>query len=418
MKENIFLDVDDGSSSQFLQIVMKKEDKPEDLSFGSSVSIEGELTFAPNGRPELHAEKIQLLGKCILDEGYPFAPRIKYSIDYVRQYLHLRARTRFFSSVMRLRDLAATSLGEHMKSRNFINVHTPILTSNDCEGAGEVFNVRPESIGLLKTMRKENTNLEDAYFNGKVFLTVSAQLHLEAMARALSKVYSFGPTFRAENSKSRLHLSEFYMMEAEMAFTTDINEIMLEAELLVKSMTKYLLEKGEGDMRSIGAPVPSWLESNFGIIDYNEAITILERNSDRLTVPVHHDEGLSKEHELFLVKHNNGIPIFIINWPKDMKPFYMKTCPNDSSKVAAMDLLVPEVGELFGGSLREDDYDVLKENLPPGLNLNWYLELRKFGNVPTGGFGMGFERFLQCVLGIPNIKDVIPFPRWPHNCTL
>lgn len=183
MKENIFLDLDDGSSPQHLQIVIKKEDKPKDLSFGSSVCVEGELTFAPNGRAELHAENVQLLGKCILDEGYPFAPRIKYSIDYVRQYLHLRARTRYFSSIMRLRDLATTSIGEHMRSRNFINIHTPILTSNDCEGAGEVFNVRAESKELLQKMCKENTKLEDAYFNGKVFLTVSAQLHLEAMAR-------------------------------------------------------------------------------------------------------------------------------------------------------------------------------------------------------------------------------------------
>lgn len=184
MKESIFLDIDDGSTSKFLQVVLKKNDKPgEVLSYGCSVTIEGELAFAPNGRAELHADKIQIHGGCDLDDGYPFAPRKRYSTDYVRQYLHLRCRTRYFSSLLRLRDLASAAVGEHMRSRDYVAVNAPILTSNDCEGAGEVFTVTPESKQILESMKKENVPIDDAYFNGKVYLSVSGQMHLEAMAR-------------------------------------------------------------------------------------------------------------------------------------------------------------------------------------------------------------------------------------------
>ncbi|XP_034938199.1 probable asparagine--tRNA ligase, mitochondrial [Chelonus insularis] len=418
MKEVVFIDINDGSNCKHIQVVIKKVDSPNNLSYGSSVTVEGEIGYAPDGKMEIKSDDIQVIGSGNLDEGYPFLPRKKYLDEYVRQFLHLRMRTRQFSSVLRLRDLASFALADHMRSRGFINIHTPILTSNDCEGAGEIFTVKPESQQLLNEMKKENQSMDSVYFNSKAFLTVSGQLHLETMARALSKVYTFGPTFRAENSKSRLHLSEFYMMEAELAFITDIKELAEEVELLVKAITRALVEKGMSDMERLNAQIPSWIDKDFSFLTHNEAFNILEKHPDQFSTPAKRNEALAKEHELFLVKYNDGIPLFIIDWPKEMKPFYMKECDGDSSKVAALDLLVPLVGELVGGSLREDNYDKLKLKISSKPDLSWYLDLRKFGNVPTGGFGLGFDRYLQTVLGITNIKDVIPFPRWPHNCSL
>ncbi|XP_058805601.1 probable asparagine--tRNA ligase, mitochondrial [Phymastichus coffea] len=416
IKDKIFLDVNDGTSSQALQVVLEKDAKPENLSYGCSVAVEGGIALAPNGRPELQAEKITVIGKLDL-EGYPFLPRKQYSPDYIRQYLHFRPRTRSFASIIRLRDQASNAIRDHMRNRNFINIHTPILTSNDCEGAGEIFNVEPSSKKLMEEMKKENINdLDAAYFNTKTFLTVSGQLQLEVCARALAKVYNFSPAFRAENSKSRLHLSEFYMIETEIAFMSSLKELAAEAELLIKATTMNLLEKGAKDLQAVNAPEPTWIGKDFGYITYNEAVDILEKHSDKLNFPVKRGEVLVREHEFFLVKHYGNIPLFVAEWPKHNKPFYMKECENDSSKVKALDLLAPMVGELVGGSVREDNYDKLKSKLPENANLDWYLELRKYGNVPTAGFGMGFERYLQFVLGVPNIKDVIPFPRWPHNC--
>lgn len=249
--------------------------------------------------------------------------------------------------------------------------------------------------------------------------------------------------FRAENSKSRLHLSEFYMVETEIAFITSLKELAAEAELLVKSTTMALLEKGSHDLQTVNAVEPTWLGKDFGYMTYNEALEILDKHSDKLSFPVKRGDAFVKEHELFLVKHHGNIPLFVVEWPKSNKPFYMKECESDTTKVSrpifnlysftidcslnnifisnqvkALDLLAPTVGELIGGSVREDDHDKLESKIPSGSNLDWYLTLRKYGNVPTAGFGMGFDRYLQLVLGVPNIKDVIPFPRWPHNCTL
>ncbi|XP_076676389.1 asparagine--tRNA ligase, mitochondrial [Andrena cerasifolii] len=418
MKKNIFIDICDGSSPKPLQVVVPKSEKPDKLSYGSSITAEGKLALAPNGRIELHANDVAVIGTCDVTDGYPFAPRKVYSEEYVRQYLHLRPRIRSFSSLLRLRDLASAAVGDYFRGRGFVNVHAPILTSNDCEGAGELFLVKPHSEKILKAVKREGVSEDESYFNTKAFLTVSGQLHLEIAARALTKVYTFGPTFRAENSKSRLHLSEFYMLEAELAFIDSIEHIAGEVELLIKYIATDIMNKGASDVHSIGGGEPEWLNEKFTCITYDEAVNILESNSNQLKQPVKYGDAFSKDHELFLVQYNNNIPLFVINWPKENKPFYMKECRDDTSKVAAMDLLAPNVGELVGGSMREDDYEKLKSKLPLSSDLSWYLDLRKYGNVPTGGFGMGFERFLQCVLGISNIKDTLPFPRWPHNCTL
>lgn len=418
MKEIVFIDLSDGSTGQFLQVAVdKSKHTTTDLTYGSSISVKGELSVAPNGRMELRADDINLIGKCVVTEGYPFYPRKVYSSEYVREFLHFRPQTKSFASTLRLRDIATSVINDQLRNRGYININTPIITSNDCEGAGEVFVVRPDSQEILKSMKKEGVSEECSYFNTKAYLTVSGQFHLEAAARALTKVFTFGPSFRAENSKSRLHLSEFYMLETETAFITTLREMAEEIEIFVKNITRTLVEKGAYDMRQLGSPEPSWLEKEFNYITYDEAVNILENHGDRLTFPLKYGDPLSKEHELFLVDHSNG-PVFVVNWPKDGKPFYMRECDDDSSKVEALDLLVPNVGELIGGSLREDNYEKLQLKMPPNPNLAWYLELRKFGNVPTGGFGMGFERYLQFVLGIDNIKDTIPFPRWPHNCNL
>ncbi|XP_014218925.1 probable asparagine--tRNA ligase, mitochondrial [Copidosoma floridanum] len=417
MKENIFLDVVDGTTCQPLQVVLKKNQKPENLGYGCSIAADGEISQAPNGRAELQVESLTVIGGCEL-EGYPFLPRKQYSTDYIRKYLHMRPRTRKFSSILRLRDATDSIIRDHFRNRGFVHIHTPILTSNDCEGAGENFYVQPYSTELLQEMKKDRIDDErEIYFDTKAFLTVSGQLQLEACARSLSRVYNFSPAFRAENAKSRLHLSEFYMIEAEIAFMSSLEELAAEVELLVKSVTANLLEKGSSDLKTIQAPEPTWLGKNFGFITYQEAVNILEKNADKLSIPIK-NEGLAKEHELFLVQHFGDVPVFVVEWPTNSKPFYMKQCEDDYTKVKALDLVAPTVGELVGGSVREDNYEKLKLKLPANSGLDWYLDLRKYGNVPTAGFGLGFERFLQMVTGVSNIKDVIPFPRWPHNCSL
>lgn len=422
LKENVFIDVNDGSCNERLQIIIPATQKPPNLATGASIVASGSLNITPRGQLELVANKLEITGECVVADGYPFAPRKSYPPEYIRQYLHLRSRTRKFASVLRVRNAATKAVHDYFTSEGYFNIHTPILTSNDCEGAGEVFSVRPESKSLLKDMLKEGVNADDAYFDSKVYLTVSGQLHLEAMAHGLGKVYTFGPTFRAENSRSRLHLSEFYMIEAESAFTSDLTDVMDVIEKLVKYVTISVTNKCMDDIACVTESATgnlSWLDKPFVTLTYDEALNIIDKNLDKLSSAVNKDEGLTKEHEIFLVNYCGGVPTFVINWPKQMKPFYMKQCMDDVSKVAALDLLAPNVGEIVGGSLRENDYNVLKNNLPSiKSDLDWYLELRKFGSVPTGGFGMGFERYLQFILQVNNIKDTIPFPRWPHNCML
>ncbi|EFA01641.1 asparaginyl-tRNA synthetase [Tribolium castaneum] len=418
-KEHVFFDVSDGSTAKKLQILLPKKSKPEDLSTGASVVVSGPLTLSPKGQLELTANSIEVCGKCVVSEGYPFAPRKQYAAEYIRQYLHFRPRTHKFGALLRLRNAATLAIYNHFNSEGFVNVHTPVLTSNDCEGAGEVFKVVPDNKKLIKSMAKESQAEDEVYFNQKSFLTVSGQLHLEAVAHGLSKVYTFGPTFRAENSKSRLHLSEFYMLEGEIAFVEKLDGLMTCIEQLIKQVTKKLVNDSIEDIEKCQEKKVSfdWLDKSFPVVTYKEAVTILSQNKDKFSENFDSKDGFGKEHEMFLVEYFGKVPTFVIDWPKDMKPFYMKD--NGDGTVAALDLLGPNVGEVVGGSLRENNYEKLLEKIPNSNgHLDWYLDLRKFGSVPTGGFGLGFERYLQLILGISNIKDTIPFPRWPHNCSL
>ncbi|KAL1114845.1 hypothetical protein AAG570_007669 [Ranatra chinensis] len=421
MKDVVFFDIDDGSP-RVLQVVIEKGKVPKNLTFGSSVETKGILNLNKNKQIELLAENVEVIGNCDLDDEYPFLPKKSYSDEYLRQYLHFRSRTHKFGSLLRIRNSICFAIHKYFIENNFIQIHTPVLTSNDCEGAGEVFCVAPYGFN-----RETNSSEGSSFFGDTAYLTVSGQLHLEVMARSMGNVYSFGPTFRAENSKSRLHLSEFYMVEAEMAFTYTLEEIMKFCENLIRSVTETVLNVcGEDiskfkDTNVVNSESMKFTSVPFTVITYQEAAKILDKNKRQLHSEFHFNNSLSKEHELFLVKYNGNMPMFIIEWPKCVKPFYMKSLPENNEKVMGFDLLSTNVGEICGGSLREDDIDKLQDSLLElklQNKLHWYLQLRKYGNIPTGGFGIGFERYIQTLLGIPNIKDTIPFPRWPHSCKL
>lgn len=332
LKELVFFDISDGLSAQKLQITLPASSKPEKLNVGASVVVKGFLGKAPNGQFELNAEEIEVCGPCPLTEGYPFLPRKQYSAEYIRDYLHLRPKTNKFSSLLRIRSQATAAIHEHFKSEGYINIHTPILTSNDCEGAGEIFKVLPESGQIVKNMRKADKSDDEAYFDRKAFLTVSGQLHLEAAANSLSKVYTFGPTFRAENSRSKLHLSEFYMVEAEIAFISNIDELIISIGKLIKDATRTIINECASDIEVAREDSVNydWLEKNFPVLTYDEAREILHRE---FQMKIDGEQDFTKEQELLLVKYCGNLPTFIINWPKQIKPFYMRSCAENENRV-------------------------------------------------------------------------------------
>ncbi|KAL1506320.1 hypothetical protein ABEB36_005708 [Hypothenemus hampei] len=412
-KELTFIEINDGSTCKNLQITLPSN-LSKNITVGASISSKGLVKQSPKGQLEISAEDFTLIGECDISKGYPFAPRKQYEPEYVRENMHFRPRTRLFSSVLRIRHAATLEIHNYLDSIGYFNIHTPLITSNDCEGAGETFKIEPDSEKLLKSMAKENQPLHSAYFNKKAYLTVSGQLHLETVAQALNKVYCFAPTFRAENSKSRFHLSEFYMLELEQAFLNNLDDLLKVAEDLVKHVIKALLDRHLDDLQvcTNGKIDHLLINKPFIRISYLEAQQILSTKLNKSSL-----KGIGKEHELALTNYFEGVPVFVINWPENLKAFYMKQIPENN--VAAFDLLASGVGEIAGGSLREDNFEKLKSRLPiNNSEFDWYLDLRKFGYVPTGGFGLGFERFVQFILGIENIKDCIPFPRWPHNCKL
>ncbi|XP_065737942.1 asparaginyl-tRNA synthetase isoform X7 [Phocoena phocoena] len=351
-KEVLFLHVNDGSSLESLQVVADSSFDSRELAFGSSVEVQGQLVKSLSKRQnvELKAEKIEVVGNCDA-KAFPFKYKERHPLEYLRQYPHLRCRTNVLGSILRVRSEATAAIHSFFKDSGFVHIHTPVITSNDCEGAGELFQVKPSS--KIKVP-------EENFFNVPVFLTVSGQLHLEVMSGAFTQVFTFGPTFRAENSQSRRHLAEFYMVEAEISFLESLQDLMQVMEGLFKTTTMTVLSNCPED------------------------VELCHR---------------------------------FISPGQKIRTYAKKQLSN----VAAVDLLVPGVGELFGGSLREERYHFLEQRLArSGLTeaYQWYLDLRRFGSVPHGGFGMGFERYLQCILGIDNIKDVIPFPRFTHSCLL
>ncbi|XP_049279675.1 probable asparagine--tRNA ligase, mitochondrial [Anopheles funestus] len=424
MKGNLFVDINDGSAAQNFQLVINK-DKHIDTAYGSSIEACGVIAASPKNQLELHVDTLTELGKCPLTEGYPFYPKKTYPPEYIRNHLHLRSRVNSMASTFRVRHEATRAFNEYLQQQGFVQIHTPVLTSNDCEGAGEAFLVKPLNDQLLKGMAKENIPLDHAYFDRPTFLTVSGQLHLEAMSHGLDKVYTFGPTFRAENCKSNIHLSEFYMLELEEAFMNTLEELMDRVEDMLKKVSASVIDKSAADLSSVRKLTTDgklemcfrWMDKPFPRLTYEEAMHILEANGGKLKSPVRREEGINKEQELFLVEHCQS-PVFVCYWPKAIKSFYMRENAANPLLVDALDLLVPHVGELVGGSVREDSYDRLQRKLPNLDVLQWYLDLRKFGSVTTAGFGLGFERYLSWILNVHNIKDVIPYPRWAHNCVM
>ncbi|XP_074982405.1 asparaginyl-tRNA synthetase isoform X2 [Caretta caretta] len=409
-KEVLFLHINDGSSLESLQVVADPTLEHRDLTFGSAVEVQGKLVKSLHRMQnvELKAENIRVVGPCDT-LMFPFKPRERQPLEYSRQFPHLRCRTNTLSSLLR--------------DNGYVHVHTPIITSNDCEGAGELFHVRTSN-------KVQEPGENSHFFNVPAFLTVSGQLHLEVMAGAFTQVFTFGPTFRAENSQSRRHLAEFYMVEAEMSFTESLQDIIQVMEDLFKTATSIVLSKCPQDVELFHKYVSpaqkgrleQMLKNKFITISYTEAVEILKRAPQTFTFQPKWGSDLQTEHEKYLVKHCGEVPVFVVNYPYDLKPFYMRDNEDGPQRtVAAVDLLVPGIGELCGGSLREERPHFLQSRLARlGLAdaYQWYLDLRQFGSAPHGGFGMGFERYLQCILGVDNIKDVIPFPRFPHSCLL
>ncbi|XP_037630313.1 probable asparagine--tRNA ligase, mitochondrial [Sebastes umbrosus] len=422
-KANLFLHVNDGSSLQSLQVVASSELNDLLLTFGSAVEVTGTLRKSPHQKQpvELEADQIHVVGECN-PVDFPFKIKERHGLEYIRQFPHLRCRTNAFSSLLRIRSEATSAVHSYFKENGFVQIHTPVITSNDCEGAGELFQVEPPLPG--------NEEDEKFFFSVPAFLTVSGQLHLEVMSGAFSRVYSFGPTFRAENSQSRRHLAEFYMVEAEVSFTQSLEDLTKVMEDMFRSATEHVLAHCAEDVDLFHKhvtpghrdTVEAILKKRFPAITYSEAIDILNRSSQKFAFPTDWGCDLQTEHEKYLVKHCGNVPVFVTDYPYDLKPFYARdNQDHPAHTAAAVDLLVPGVGELCGGSLREERMDLLRARLEElGLEdtYSWYLDMRRFGSVPHGGFGMGFERYLQCILGVDNIKDVIPFPRFSHSCLL
>ncbi|XP_074931885.1 asparaginyl-tRNA synthetase isoform X1 [Phalacrocorax aristotelis] len=422
----LFLHINDGSSLENLQVVADPSLENRDLTFGSAVEVQGKLVKSPHRMQnvELKAETIRVVGPCDT-LSFPLKRKGRHPLDYVRQFPHLRCRNTTLGSLLRIRSEATAAIHSFFQDNGYVHIHTPIITSNDCEGAGELFQI--------ETSNEARESAEKThFFNVPAFLTVSGQLHLEVMAGAFTQVFTFGPTFRAENSQSRRHLAEFYMVEAELSFTESLQDVMQVMEDLFKTATNTVLSKCPHDVELFHkyiAPaqktkdrLEKMLKNKFVTISYGEAMEILKQASPSFTFKPEWGCDLQTEHEKYLVKHCGEVPVFVFNYPYDLKPFYMRDNEDGAQHtVAAVDLLVPGIGELCGGSLREERLPFLESRLQRlGLKdaYQWYLDLRKFGSVPHGGFGMGFERYLQCILGVDNIKDVIPFPRFSHSCLL
>lgn len=424
-----FLEVNDGSSLSSLQIIAdgklpNYKDEVCALQTGCSIKVSGLLAASPGKgqRVELQAEEIEVVGWA--DPAvYPLQKK-RHSFEFLRSIAHLRPRTNTFGAVARLRNAMSYAIHTFFQERGFIYIHTPIITGSDCEGAGEMFRVT--KLDLDQVPKKDgHADFTRDFFGGPASLTVSGQLEAEIYALAMGDVYTFGPTFRAEDSNTSRHLAEFWMVEPEMAFCDIQGNAELAAQLL-KYIFAYVLENCEEDMkffnRFIDSTVIDTLENlvsqDFEYKTYTEAVEILLKAKEKFEFPVSWGCDLQSEHERYLCEKVFNKPIVLVDYPKEIKAFYMKL-NEDRKTVRAMDVLVPKVGEIIGGSQREDDHDTLVERIKE-MNLNpddywWYLELRKFGSTPHSGFGLGFERLIQFVTGLANIRDVIPFPRTPGN---
>ncbi len=426
-----FLAVNDGSCFNNLQVVVSSdlsnyESEVLKLTTSCSVMVEGQLVESQGqGQDvELKATKVQVLGFVEDPDTYPMSAK-RHSVEYLREYAHLRPRTNLIGAVMRIRNSLAYALHSFFQERGFMWVSTPIITASDCEGAGEMFTVTNFDLENLPKNDQGKVDYNEDFFGKHAYLTVSGQLNVETYACAYSKVYTFGPTFRAENSNTTRHLAEFWMLEPEMAFT-DLDGCAAVAEDMLKYVFKRILTERADDMAFIAERVDKnaitrledFIKADFAQVDYTDAIEILQKCGKKFENPVKWGIDLQSEHERYLAEEHFKSPVVVKNYPKDIKAFYMRQ--NDDGKtVAAMDVLAPGIGEIIGGSQREDRLELLDKRMEEmGLNKDsyyWYRDLRRYGSVPHSGFGLGFERLIVYITGVGNVRDAIPFPRTPRN---
>lgn len=423
-----FIEINDGTFFKNIQVVFESENitnykEIASMNVGAALNIDGILVLTPEAKQpfEIKAKKISVEGSSTPD--YPLQKK-RHSLEYLRTIAHLRPRTNTFSAVFRVRSVAAYAIHKFFNERNFVYAHTPIITASDCEGAGEMFRVTTLDMENLPVDNGKVDYKED-FFGKSANLTVSGQLSAETFAMAFRNVYTFGPTFRAENSNTTRHAAEFWMIEPEIAFA-DLNDDMQLAEDMLKFVISYVLENAAEEIAFFNAFVDKGLidrlqgvvNADFGKVTYTEAIEILKKNNRNFEYPVEWGSDLQTEHERYLTEVVFKRPVFVTDYPKEIKAFYMRL--NDDGKtVAAMDCLVPGIGEIIGGSQREERYDVLSQRMAElGLDEKdywWYMDLRKYGGTKHAGFGLGFERAIMYLTGIQNIRDVVPYPRTVGN---
>ena len=427
-KEFGFIVLNDGSALSNIQIVYDNSlpnfTKIVKFGVGVALTVEGIVVSTPKQKQpyELKATKIILEGDC--PDDYPIQPK-RHTREFLREQAHLRPRTNLFNAVFRVRSILAYAIHDFFHKKEFIYVHTPIITANDAEGAGELFKVT--TLNLERLPKKDGSiDFSSDFFGKPTNLTVSGQLEAETYAMAFKKVYTFGPTFRAENSNTTRHASEFWMIEPEVAFA-DINDIMELVEEMIRYVVNYTLEYAKEEMEFFDAFVaPGKIDQLNKLVnakihrcEYKKAIKLLSEAKQKFDKTIKYGDDLATEHEKYLTDVYFKGPVFVINWPKDIKAFYMRL-NDDKETVAAMDLLVPGSGELVGGSQREERLELLNQRMInmriPADEMWWYLDLRKYGGVIHSGFGLGFERLIMYVTGVENIRDVIPYPRTPKNC--
>ena len=426
-----FIVLNDGTFFETLQIVfhdtMDNFAEICKLNVGAAIIVKGKLVATPQAKQkfEIQAEEVFVEGPSTPD--YPVQPK-RHSMEFLRTITHLRPRTNTFQAVFRVRSLCAYAIHQFFQERGFVYVHTPLITGSDCEGAGEMFQVTTMDLNNVPKTEDGAVDFSQDFFNKPTNLTVSGQLNGETYAMAFRNIYTFGPTFRAENSNTTRHAAEFWMIEPEMAFA-DLQDNMDVAEAMLKYVIRYVLENAPEEMNFFNSFVDKGLldrlngvlNSEFGHVTYTEAIEILEKNNDNFDYKVYWGCDLQTEHERYLTEKVFKRPVFVTDYPKEIKAFYMKL-NEDGKTVAAMDCLVPGIGEIIGGSQREDDYDKLVGRMEEmGLNkedYDFYLDLRKYGSARHAGFGLGFERCVMYLTGMGNIRDVIPFPRTVNNCEL
>ena len=423
-----FLNVNDGSTLANIQVVYDADltnfEEISKFRVGVSVQIKGRVILTPEAKQplEIHADEVVMLGDC--PENYPIQPK-RHTREFLRENAHLRPRTNLFNAVFRIRSVAAMAIHSYFQSNGYLYVHTPLITCADCEGSDQMFKITTLDMKNPPLTEDGKLDYSKDLFGKQAFITGSGQLQGETFAMAFGDIYTFGPTFRTENSNTKTHANEFWMIEPEMAFC-DLEGLMDIEEEMLKYVIKYVLDNCEEEInfcdqfveKGLKKKITDLLEAKFTRITHHDVVDLLLKSGKKWEFLPSYDDDIAKEHEKYVTEYFNG-PVFITDWPKDIKAYYMKVNP-DGKTVAAVDLVVPQAGELMGGSQREENLDVLLQRMKEmGVEregIEWYLDTRRYGGCVHSGFGMGFERLIMYLTGIDNIRDVIPYPRTPKNC--